>query len=67
MAEESKANTAEAAEYLKGIDFPADRSKIVQYAQSHQAPHNLIEVLEKMPETEYTSMADVFQGFGQAK
>jgi len=67
MAEEFKPTTGEAAVYLKGIDFPADRSKLVQWAQQHNAPHNLIEVLEKMPEAQYTSMADVFQGFGQVQ
>lgn len=67
MAEEMKPTTAEAAQFLKGIDFPADKSKIVQYAQSHKAPESLIDVLQNMPETSYESMADVFQGFGQAK
>jgi len=69
MAEgfEFKPTTAEAAEFLRGIDFPADKNKVVQYARDHKAPDNLLQILDKMPEAQYTSMADVFQGFGQVQ
>lgn len=57
----------DAAQSLAGIDFPADKSKIVQYAQSKNASKEVIEALNGMPEAEYTSMADVFKGLGQSE
>ncbi len=56
----------DAAQTLAGIDFPADKNKIVQYAQQKNASSELIDALNKMPEAEYTSMADVFKGLGQS-
>ena len=57
----------DAAQTLAGIDFPADRSKIVEYARSKNASEELVEALGKMPDEQYTSMADVFKGLGQSE
>lgn len=54
----------DAAQTLAGIDFPADRGKIVEYARSHNASNEVIEALSGMPDDQYTSMADVFKGLG---
>lgn len=54
----------DAAQSLAGIDFPADKNKIVQYAQKKNASSEVLEALKGMPEAEYTSMADVFKGLG---
>lgn len=54
----------DAAQTLAGIDFPADRSKIVDYARKHNASSEVIEALSGMPDDQYTSMADVFKGLG---
>jgi Protein of unknown function (DUF2795) len=55
----------DAAQTLAGIDFPADRKKILDYARSKNAPKELVDALGHMPDDEYTSMADVFKGLGQ--
>lgn len=57
----------DAAQSLSGIDFPADKNKIVQYAQQKNASQEVIDALKGMPEAEYTSMADVFKGLGQSE
>lgn len=57
----------DAAQTLAGIDFPADKNKIVQYAQQKNASSEVLDALKKMPEAEYTSMADVFKGLGQSE
>lgn len=54
----------DAAQTLAGIDFPADRGKIVEYARNHNASNEVIEALSGMPDDQYTSMADVFKGLG---
>lgn len=54
----------DAAQTLAGIDFPADRSKIVDYARTKNASSEVIDALSGMPDEQYTSMADVFKGLG---
>lgn len=56
----------DAAQTLAGIDFPADKNKIVEYARSKNAKSELIDALNGMPNDQYTSMADVFKGLGQS-
>lgn len=54
----------DAAQTLAGIDFPANRSKIVEYARTKNASSEVIDALAGMPDDQYTSMADVFKGLG---
>lgn len=57
-------STGTIAQTLSGIDFPADKRKLVEYARKNKADNDVIEVLERMPDERYTSMADVFKGVG---
>lgn len=59
-----QSSTHDVAQLLGGIDFPANKQKLVEYAKQHNANKELIDVLEKLPEEQYTSMADVFKGIG---
>lgn len=57
--------TREIAEALQGIDFPATRQVVVDYARKHGAADGVLTQLGHIPDREYESMADVFAGFGQ--
>ncbi len=57
----------DAAQTLAGIDFPADKNKIVEYARTKKANKELIDALGDMPDEQYTSMADVFKGLGHSE
>jgi len=59
-------STATIAQVLSGIDFPANRQKLVDYAQRNKADPEVLDAIRQMPEAEYTSMADVFKGVGQS-
>lgn len=59
-------STATIAQVLAGIDFPANKQKLVEYAQKNNADQEVLEAIKQMPEAEYTSMADVFKGVGQS-
>ena len=59
-------STATIAQVLSGIDFPANKQKLVEYAQKNNADQDVIEAIRQMPEAEYASMADVFKGVGQS-
>lgn len=58
-------NVANVTHSLKGIDFPAGKGHLVNYAREHGADPDVIDVLEKLPEKDYNNMADVMQGYGQ--
>jgi len=51
---------AKVSKSLKGIHFPADREKVVDYAKKNMAPDDVMNVLEQMPDGEYDSMAGVW-------
>lgn len=55
------------AHFLKGIDLPASRQDLIDHAEDNNAPDEVLEVLEQMPDQEYTSMADLMQGVGQVE
>lgn len=52
------------AHQLRGIDFPAGRQELIAVARRHKAGDDVIHLIERMPDQEYRSMADVMAGFG---
>lgn len=57
-------STAKVSRYLKGINFPADKEKCVEYAKKHEAPEDVLHALEEMPEGRFDSMAGVWHAVG---
>jgi len=53
--------------YLKGIDYPANKEQLVQQAQKNGAESAVMDVINNMPEQEYSNMADVMKGYGEVK
>jgi len=58
-------SSAEVAEALRGIDFPATKTQCIDYAKSRKAPRKVLDVMKKMPEKPYENMVDVFNSVGQ--
>ena len=59
-------NPANVATYLKGIDYPAKKDDLVQYAKKNGAESEVIDV-NRMPEQEYGNIADVMKGYGDTR
>ncbi len=59
--------TGAVAQALQGIAFPADKRKLVDYARRNNTDHDVMEVIERMPDERYANMADVFKGVGRAE
>lgn len=55
------------AHYLKGIDFPASKQDLIDYAVDNNAPDELIEVLQDMPDQQYQSMTDLMLSVAQVE
>ena len=48
---------------LKDIDQPVHKKALIQHAKKHGASKEVIQVLESLPEKEYTNAADVSKEF----
>lgn len=57
------ASPANVTKHLKGIDFPASKQELVKHAQHLHAEKVVIDEINKMPEQQYTNMADVMKSF----
>jgi len=55
------------AHHLKGIHFPASRQDLANKARDNNAPQDVIDVLEQMPDRQYTNMAEMMKGVGEAE
>ncbi len=62
-----KVSAAQIQVYLKGIDYPADKQKIIQTAKFNNAPENVMSYLNRLPEREYRYPTDVEEEFGKMK
>lgn len=49
----------EARQYLKGVDYPANKEEIVNTAESNDAPEELLDMLGTMGRPEFTEEEDV--------
>jgi hypothetical protein len=48
---------------LKNIDYPVNKKQLIEHAKKHKASDKVIEVLEELPEKEYTNAAAVSKEF----
>jgi hypothetical protein len=60
-------STGEVLEYLRGIDLPKNRSELVQYAQSKNAPQDVIDILNRIPDQQFGNAADITHAIGQVE
>ncbi len=58
--------TANLGRFLKGVEFPAKQTDLVEQAKENGADQGVLEVLNKMPKRDYGSMADVLEAYGEA-
>lgn len=59
MSENTTAADVQAA--LSGIEYPASREHLVEYAGGHGAPESVLDALRNLPERNYSDAADVGQ------
>jgi hypothetical protein len=58
-----QASPIEVQKSLKDIDYPVNKKDLLQHAKKHGASDKVIEVLESLPDKEYTTAADVSKEF----
>jgi len=58
-----EANSTEIRNILKKLNFPLAKEDLVQQAKKHGVSGEVIQVLESLPDREYTNAADVNKEF----
>ncbi len=58
-------NASQITTYLKDINFPADKQKIVDMAKSKGAPENIVQWLNRLPDKQYSSTNEIEKEFGK--
>jgi hypothetical protein len=51
--------------YLAGMHFPAEKKKLLDSAQNKNAPEDVINLINKLPEKTYTSPIDITKEIGK--
>jgi hypothetical protein len=59
------ASSAEVAKYLEGLTLPASKQDVVRHVRSKGANADVITAIERLPDQEFTTMADILKDIGQ--
>jgi hypothetical protein len=51
--------------YLAGMHYPAKKSKLVDNAQNKNAPDDVMDLINKLPEKTYNSPIDITKEIGK--
>jgi hypothetical protein len=57
----------EVQRHLSGVDFPATRDQLIEHARGQDAPQEVIEALQRIPDREYEGPAGIAQELGKVE
>ncbi|MHB1006071.1 MAG: DUF2795 domain-containing protein [Chloroflexota bacterium] len=57
-------STATISQALQGISFPCSKQECVSYARQHNSPQDVLDVLQRLPDRQYFSMAGIWDAVG---
>ena len=55
----------EVQKHLRGMDYPASKDDLVEHARGQGAPEEVLNLLEDLPDQNYTSPTEVTQAVSQ--
>lgn len=61
-------STAVVSQYLEGLDFPATKQEIIEYAEDRNATSNVLDALDFLPDPpdgKFYSIAAVWDAIGE--
>jgi len=58
---------ANVQKYLHGVSYPADKKDLVEQARRNDAPDEVVETIEALPEEHYGGPQDVMKGYGETE
>ncbi|MGI5917594.1 MAG: DUF2795 domain-containing protein [Anaerolineae bacterium] len=64
-AKPKEASPIQVQRYLKGLQYPASKEDIIQRIKDSDAPNEVIEFMQRLPDQEYKSPIDISRAVGQ--
>lgn len=61
----AQVNPIQLQKYLKGVDYPAAKNDLIETARKHGADSNISSMLERLPDEEFQTPAEVSQAVGR--
>lgn len=61
----AKVNPIQMQKYLKGMDYPASKQELLDHAKHSGADENVCSTLERLPDDNYETPADVSKAVGK--
>lgn len=61
----SKVNPIQMQKYLKGMDYPAGKKELLEHAKKSGADENVCATLERLPDEQYDTPAEVSKAVGK--
>lgn len=58
-------STGELQQYLHGIHYPANKNDLMKTAQGNNAPRDVMELIDRLPDRKYPSPVDVNKAVGK--
>ncbi len=62
---EKKANPIQLQKFLKGVNYPAKKSNLLQHAKAHGADEKIMHTLERLPDRDYEGPAGIAKEIGK--
>lgn len=59
------ANPAQVEKCLKGMDYPADKQEVINYAKQHGADAQVEQTLSRLPNETFNKPTDVSKAIGE--
>lgn len=53
-------------EFLRRVDFPADKTDLISYALEMEIDQDVMDVLEQLPDQEFGSVREVIDALGES-
>ncbi len=63
----AKVNPVQVQKYLGGLDYPASKQDLIKHAEQEGADENVRSTLDKVPDQEYETPADVSEAIGEVE
>lgn len=60
-----KANPIAVERYLKGVDYLASKHDLTQCAEQNNAPEDIMDIINQLPEQQYQSPVDISKAVGR--
>jgi hypothetical protein len=67
MAEVHQESAGKFAHYLKGLRLPASKSDLKAEATKHNAPNEVLKLINVLPERSFQTMPDIMKAIGEVE